>query len=67
MVFLHGLLVEVYAVPDQQAQNTRLLVENIVCRHGVPQEIIIVWSRLQFSLQFGVRCVFFVRYKEIEY
>ena len=33
--------VEAYAVPDQQAQMiARLLVENIVCRHGVPQELL---------------------------
>ena len=33
--------VEAYAVPDQQAQTiARLLVENIVCRHGVPQELL---------------------------
>ena len=33
--------VEAYAVPDQQAQTVaRLLVENIVCRHGVPQELL---------------------------
>ena len=33
--------VEAYVVPDQQAQTiVRLLVENIVCRHGVPQELL---------------------------
>ena len=33
--------VEAYAVPDQQTQTVaRLLVENIVCRHGVPQELL---------------------------
>ena len=33
--------VKVYAVPDQQTQTiARLLVENIVCRHGVPQELL---------------------------
>ena len=33
--------VEAYAVPDQQTQTiARLLVENIVCRHGVPQELL---------------------------
>ena len=32
--------VEAFAVADQQAQTiARLLVENIVCRHGVPQEL----------------------------
>ena len=33
--------VEAFAVADQQAQTiARLLVENIVCRHGVPQELL---------------------------
>ena len=33
--------VEAYAVPDQQTQTiARLLVENVVCRHGVPQELL---------------------------
>ena len=33
--------VEAYAVPDQQTQTiARLLVENTVCRHGVPQELL---------------------------
>ena len=33
--------VEAYASPDQQAQTiARLLVENIVCRHEVPQELL---------------------------
>ena len=32
---------EAYAVPDQQTQTiARLLVENIVCHHGVPQELL---------------------------
>ena len=30
-----------YPVPDQQAETiARLLVENIVCRHGVPEELL---------------------------
>ena len=34
-------LVKAYAVPNQQTQTiARLLVENIVCRHGVPQELL---------------------------
>ena len=34
--------VEAYAVPDQQTPTVaRLLVENIVCRHGVPQRVIV--------------------------
>ena len=33
--------VEAYPVPDQQADTVaRLLVENIVCRHGVPEELL---------------------------
>ena len=43
VVFLDYLTkwVEAYAVPDQQAETiARLLVENIVCRHGVPEELL---------------------------
>lgn len=33
--------VEAYAVPDQQAPTiARLLVDNVVCRHGVPEELL---------------------------
>ena len=38
---LWTILVEAYAVPDQQTQTiARLLVENVVCRRGVPQELL---------------------------
>ena len=43
VVFLNYLTkwVEVYPVPDQQAETiTRLLVENIVSRHGVLEELL---------------------------
>ena len=43
VVFLDYLTkwVEAYPVPDQQTDTTvRLLVENIVCRHGVPEELL---------------------------
>ena len=43
VVFLHYLAkwVEAYPVPDQQAETiAHLLVENIVCRHGVPEELL---------------------------
>lgn len=33
--------VEAYPVPDQRAETiARLLVDNIVCRHGVPEELL---------------------------
>ena len=41
MVFIDYLTkwVEAYPVPDQRAETiARLLVENIVCIHGVPEE-----------------------------
>ena len=43
MVFLDYLIkwVEAYPVPDQQAETiAHLLVENVVCRHGVPEELL---------------------------
>ena len=43
VVFLDYLTkwVEAYPVPDQRAETiARLLVENIVCRHGVPEELL---------------------------
>ena len=42
VVFLDYLTkwVEAYPVPDQQAETiARLLVENVGCRHGVPEEL----------------------------
>ena len=43
VVFLDYLTewVEAYPVPDQRTETiARLLVENIVCRHGVPEELL---------------------------
>lgn len=43
VVFLDYLTkwVEAYPVPDQQAETiAHLLVENVVCRHGVPEELL---------------------------
>ena len=32
---------EVFAIPDQQADTiARLFVEQIVCRHGIPEELL---------------------------
>ena len=32
---------EAYAIPDQKAETiARLFVENIVCRHGIPEELL---------------------------
>ena len=34
-------MVEAYAIPDQHAEMiARLFVENIICRHGVPEELL---------------------------
>ena len=53
-------------IPDQQAQTVaRLLVENIVCRHGVPQELLS--DRGSNFLSDLMLEVFFVRDKKIEY
>ena len=39
--YLYGLPDEVFAVPDQTAATiARLLVEEIVSRHGVPSEVL---------------------------
>ena len=43
VVFLDYLTkwVEAYPVPDQRAETIgRLLVENILCRHGLPEELL---------------------------
>ena len=33
--------VEAFAMPDQQAETiARLFVDNVVCRHGVPAELL---------------------------
>ena len=33
--------VEAFAVPDQKAETVvRLLVEQVVCRHGIPEELL---------------------------
>ena len=33
--------VEAFAVPDQRADTiTKLFVENVVCRHGVPEQLL---------------------------
>ena len=43
VVFLDYLTkwVEAYPIPDQQAETIAcLLVENIICRHGVPEELL---------------------------
>ena len=33
--------VEAFAIPDQRAETiTKLFVENIICRHGVPEQLL---------------------------
>ena len=42
---------DAYAIPDQKAETiAKLLVENIICRHGIPEELLL--DRSQFSVQF---------------